>query len=69
MGPCLSQLAGYHHTACVACRRYVSELRAVFDGSEPPAPGTPQHRRLLELNASFRQLLNIFLSEATDTSR
>lgn len=41
----------------------------MFDGEEPPAAGTQQHERLRELITSFRQLLSIFLAEATDTSR
>ncbi len=51
-------------------RKYISEMRAAWgDGDDPPAKDTPQHARLLECVASFRQMLAVFLAEHTDTSR
>jgi hypothetical protein len=55
---------------CVVGRRYIAELRAVWpEASEPPAKGTTEYERVVELVSSFRQLLSIFLADATDTAR
>lgn len=48
----------------------MAELRRVWpDVSEPLAKGSPEHERVVELVTSFRQLLSIFLAEATDSVR
>ena len=39
------------------------------DVSQPLAKGSAELARVVELVGSFRQLLSIFLAEATDTAR
>lgn len=51
-------------------RHYIAELRGVWpDVSQPLAKGSAELARVVELVGSFRQLLSIFLAEATDTAR
>ena len=47
----------------------MAELLRVMPDEEAPAPGTAQHARLLELVASMRRLLAIFLAEHMTTMR
>ena len=51
------------------CRAYVAELARVMPDQEAPPAGTPAHARLLELVASMRRLLAIFLAEHMTTMR
>jgi len=50
-------------------RAYVAQLSAVMPDQEAPPEGTPEHARLLELVASMRRLLAIFLAEHMTTMR
>ena len=50
-------------------RAYVAELAKVMPTREAPSTGTPEHARLLELVASMRRLLAIFLAEHMTTMR
>ena len=50
-------------------RAYVAELAKVMPDREAPPAGTPEHARLLELVASMRRLLAIFLAEHVTTMR
>ena len=60
----------YHHSCCHRRRRYIAQLRLAWgDGAELPAKGSPEHDRVLELVASMRRLLSIFLAEHTDTAQ
>ena len=47
----------------------MAQLSAVMPGQEAPPEGTPEHARLLELVASMRRLLAIFLAEHMTTMR
>ena len=47
----------------------MAELSKVMPNQEAPPAGTPEHARLLELVASMRRLLAIFLAEHMTTMR
>ena len=48
----------------------MAELKKAWpDVSQPLAKGSPEFERVVELVSSFRQLLSIFLADATDSVR